>query len=925
MLPTSAIPKPGSVDGPNIACVLLLEHFCHHVNYSSWRRTMIQAAQKEYQEQDVRRHGPDEGVETVKESSGEEQHKLHINSHLVSRTYASLLIYIVRLYCQIDPPAPTWNHFLCSLRAYLLSDACYHIRQHFSFTSPPHSQLGGSNTESHASRHLARIELLADALVSNLVSYELEAMMGRIQTTSDLARIFANIVDGDSKAHSPSSLSSPSSSEQQTTGWLTNSMNNSDLTVSQGALHRRSFLGVQVRRIRLRWIRLDFTEQATVLQNFVAWRQAPSTSNTICNSSTMAAAYLSEKLKEMDARGQYGRGEIVLEDRVDAYDNYVRSLWRGDWSAARHNLSRYFDHAPQHAEHELHHHALINLAAFHMQSNNLQAAESSVEEAIRLGRHVHDTYAIDLCAALLDRLQALKPIDEPPILDPKLIVDAGSGKFEPQRQILPFSLETLWHARHSVETGRSSLPEALNSMHELTWDFDPDFPASFLGGTLGFGGNKTPMAKTLRKQKQKKRLKELQANAAQQGPMGGMTAATALAAAAREAQLRKLGRKEPRASSGKEAVRYDALRGAVWCDMGFGQVAEVLWDEALHQIGSSGFSHHTCANEVRLEALGGKAFRLAEAGHYDDALALLLDWDFLCGLSLLEYQDWQKRIWRVLWLRARRQGKVATMKRLKESRYEVELEVDGLNPADDRAALDPLLGTKLDGASPEAPALNPESDNATLSRGANEADAVVRMHESAKERTLRVLRQGKHASDLGDVSLALMPLMESISLANRFKFAPLQRAATVHVAELMAVQLNLPKRAQHTLSEVFDECLVEDNFERRADAQKVKAVVLLANSSHEPGECKEAIGWLERACADYERVGANASRLSCVGLIVYLYHHLQDQDERQRWLTTYMALEAQLAQAQNSLEVDPLVLRVEGIVKQLGHRFSLIE
>ena len=51
----------------------------------------------------------------------------------------------------------------------------------------------------------------------------------------------------------------------------------------------------------------------------------------------------------------------------------------------------------------------------------------------------------------------------------------------------------------------------------------------------------------------------------------------------------------------------------------------------------------------------------------------------------------------------------------------------------------------------------------------------------------------------------MTPLMECVSLAHRYRLAPLQRAATLRVCHIMAVDLKLVDRANSTLSEIESE------------------------------------------------------------------------------------------------------------------------
>ncbi len=581
-------------------------------------------------------------------------------------------------------------------------------------------------------------------------------------------------------------------------------------------------------------------------------------------------------------------------------------------------------HLPRPATHEsptsrpseLHQHALINLAVFHLQSSHYDAAEAAVEEAIRRARHVHDQEANELCGALLDRIHALRTLSSSSsssssrngaTADTSLHLDPLFGDGEPQRLAgRAFDLETAWHVSLSQRVGAFGLSEALNVLHELTWDFDAALAPAFLGGqeaARGGRGARSAAAGRARRKRQLRKWEELRSAAAQQqqhpqGPTGGLTATSAAAAAAREAQKRKTGRKEPRASIARDAFRYEALQGAIWYALGFGAVADVLWDAALTRVGPSGESGLVCANDVRIEALGGKAFALAEAGAYDEALELLLPYELIEGLSLVEYHAWVKRLWAVLWLRARRRGEVATMQRLKRTDPTIEDEVDGQDPK----------------SAPSKP-----------------VSLLQAEPQSARARTLSLLRRGRFAADLGEHDAALEHSLECVEMAKRFNLYPIQRSAMLQVIELFAGPLKLPARAAALATPLCIACREDDNYERRGDAERTMAAVTLAStarpsSAPAPEEQQRsqraAIEHLVRAQEWYAQTDSRAQRLACLAQLVQLHHNLGDLEGRARWLEEQVAQEETLAHAQNTKEVDPLVLEIEQIVSDLGEKIA---
>ncbi|CAD6931060.1 hypothetical protein A4X03_0g8029 [Tilletia caries] len=60
---------------------------------------------------------------------------------------------------------------------------------------------------------------------------------------------------------------------------------------------------------------------------------------------------------------------------MKAFDRYQSALHRGDYSATKEHMLTFFVHTAQRATCEMHQHALLNLAALHLEMDSPAAAE----------------------------------------------------------------------------------------------------------------------------------------------------------------------------------------------------------------------------------------------------------------------------------------------------------------------------------------------------------------------------------------------------------------------------------------------------------------------------------------------------------------------------------------------------------------------
>ncbi|PKI85854.1 hypothetical protein MVES_000519 [Malassezia vespertilionis] len=142
-------------------------------------------------------------------------------------------------------------------------------------------------------------------------------------------------------------------------------------------LDRRSFLGVYVRRSRLTFDMLLDEERRQLADICKAWRS--------------------------------GRSDTSVDEWDKTPQARTYKLWRtgvhsGDYAMAKDQLHAFFDLTIPGCDQELHQHALLNLAKFHIDTGGIPAARTTLDEAILLARTVGDTECMRACDALLEKL-----------------------------------------------------------------------------------------------------------------------------------------------------------------------------------------------------------------------------------------------------------------------------------------------------------------------------------------------------------------------------------------------------------------------------------------------------------------------------------------------------------------------------------------
>ncbi|WFD42683.1 hypothetical protein MPSI1_001331 [Malassezia psittaci] len=152
--------------------------------------------------------------------------------------------------------------------------------------------------------------------------------------------------------------------------------------VLEGAqlLDRRSYLGLFVRRARLAFEMLLDLERLQLAAKCGIWRSDSS-----------------------DALFDEWRSN----DKAKAYLKWWNTTQRGDYEAAKNELHAFFDLTLPGCDQDLHQHALLNLAKFHMDTDGYSAARTTLNEAILLARTAGDTECMQACDHLLQQLTFL--------------------------------------------------------------------------------------------------------------------------------------------------------------------------------------------------------------------------------------------------------------------------------------------------------------------------------------------------------------------------------------------------------------------------------------------------------------------------------------------------------------------------------------
>lgn len=457
-------------------------------------------------------------------------------------------------------------------------------------------------------------------------------------------------------------------------------------------LDRRSYLGLYVRRARLAFEMLLDPERLQLAAMCAAWRDG-------------------------DAHGL--ADEWRQHSQARAFLQWRTSARKGDYAAAKNELHAFFDLTIPGCEQELHQHALLNLAQFHIHTKGYPAARTTLDEAILLARTVGDTECMRACDDLLQQLAYLDP--EPGKEHAWLLTRRDT---DTQLACGAYSPLALWKADRDAEHGKPLLA-IVQSLANATW-------------------------------------------------------------ASRSSDKHAPGPDwEPRPSIERSAACASAVLAQTWLRLGVPALAEAYTAHVARLEESAPRSWPA----MRLRTAATRAYASAERGAYDAAVCELVAPRVVRLVAdHAQLDEWQQSLWRIAYLRARRQRHTASLRRLAE--------------------LCPGLDTDAQVAPP----------------------------------TQRTLDEAKDVIAAQQPYQSLDRLMQAIASAEKQNLYPLQRSGLACLAEIMTTSLQLPEQALATLSEILPQALADANAERRAYAMCVYAKCLLATQ-----DIQGARTWLARA------------------------------------------------------------------------------
>lgn len=318
---------------------------------------------------------------------------------------------------------------------------------------------------------------------------------------------------------------------------------------------------------------------------------------------------------------------------------------------------------------------------------------------------------------------------------------------------------------------------------------------------------------------------------------------------------------EPRPSMERCAACPSAVLARVWLQLGEPRLADAL---KAHIERRGHATPPADYDALALDACATGAYRDAERGAYAAAIAALIAPAQLARItSQALCAAWQTAVWRVLWLRARRQGHTSTLHRLQ--------------------TLCPGVGAW----------------DATHTTGPSAADWL------AEAQAMRDAQQ-PHQS--------LEPLMKAIMASEAQHLYPLYRTGLAHLVEVQALSLEMCTEANAVLAQVRPQALADENGERRAIFYMAEAKYALATR-----DVARARRSLACASADWARTEVWSAQATSVYLERALAKQAGDDKAYEHLGQVYECVIARVRDAE-SAPCDPLVAHVERLVRRVSER-----
>ncbi|KAF8559544.1 hypothetical protein OG21DRAFT_1402070 [Imleria badia] len=291
------------------------------------------------------------------------------------------------------------------------------------------------------------------------------------------------------------------------------------------------------------------------------------------------------------------------------------------------------------------------------------------------------------------------------------------------------------------------------------------------------------------------------------------------------------------ASCERELLGQHAMQAVLWSTSGCYDLAAVEESFVL------AFARTGDSDPNHLNVALNRAYRLARAGSYQIALALLLHPETWRGLSLDQYQEWAIMIWHTLALRSSRRSQR-------------------------RFFRDFLL--------PRQP-----TSSTFVSKEYFFDDSVAQLPPISSE-----LHQVMHARRRGQAVTAIQPLLQSLWHAEFQGRFPLYRVGTILLADI-GLEFGMTKYCQRLLEGILPQVLTGHDLEHRAFACHTLARCIIASSDSKEAGLREALPHLLMAEADYRTLSMFEAMSDVQWLLMVVFHNLGMKADEEAVLERY--------------------------------------
>ncbi|KAJ1030473.1 hypothetical protein NDA16_001382 [Ustilago loliicola] len=320
---------------------------------------------------------------------------------------------------------------------------------------------------------------------------------------------------------------------------------------------------------------------------------------------------------------------------------------------------------------------------------------------------------------------------------------------------------------------------------------------------------------------------------------------------------------------GRDSVGEDVEVSHLWDVLGQSALADVYQDRVQFNVDDQAPS--ALQEETRMDCICNKARRLARAGHYEEALSMLILPTAYRGIFFSQYATWHKALGDVLRLQATRREDEAAFRLLAENLPSQRPTLEGCDiedAVDSPSALVELALRYL------------ESGKSSAAEKAFEEQFKAFSQLTAEDAAEALLRKAAHRAKSNEPTLSLMPTLASLSIAKEMDCHRLICSARVQLAETLGLHLKMPDGARLLMESDLPVCLTSEDAELRARAQWTYARILLSSADKQKREeLTRALHWMQEAEQDADRAECLGLQTQILYYMVRLYHHMGDQAE----------------------------------------------